>query len=687
MQDSARSPHPNVRRIAVEAIGIHPQGARLASAIRTLLTDPSPVVVRSACEAAARQRVVDAHDRVRRRLDINVVRTVHVAGVAARRIEVGDGAAAVIVILELDLTRQGRSRSPVRRRYRRIAWPGIRCFRAGQGRRRGVQCSVELREIDAEILPVGTGSFGRARRHKMVIGSAGVDEVRLPRCDRGEIVAGRIPFGHAARQRVSQHNRVRAIGRQGNRALAVVAPEDAVGVGAQQIVRDLEPENARAGQRVAAVEEESAAAVVVDGVVIEGDVLRTATDDGQSPGGGIVRRGPLRVHVIQHVVPDGDVLRLLAHRQIVVAVDVERPGDVPDHVVLHDDVADDAPRRRSVLVARGEHDRVPLLAGRPVVLNRIAFEKDALRVLELDAILDRPRLRHPCRLLRDQVPPYGDVARHEIDNRRIAAAEHHVFARRFEVVVLDNEWTGSVPACNRLSILTDTLEIREIRVHDIGLAAVQRQATALTVHRIAVQVAAVHDQVVRGGRHRGLTRSGAPELHQVRTGGRRGGKKFEEQQAPVRGAAWRDPEGRSGICRPDFGQQRRIGRSDAFARRRQRGIGSGRTNGNVSAAALFPQFERAAERRAGLKQNRVARLRSVDRRLQVAASVHSYRGGCSRRAGSQQGERQTETGRPSVFQIAILLMGLNGFGVTVEQARLTPWTGCELFVGFSCGGN
>src|SRR5439155_13833564 len=28
LQDSARSPDPNVRRIAVEAIGIHPQGAR-----------------------------------------------------------------------------------------------------------------------------------------------------------------------------------------------------------------------------------------------------------------------------------------------------------------------------------------------------------------------------------------------------------------------------------------------------------------------------------------------------------------------------------------------------------------------------------------------------------------------------------------------------------------------------------
>ena len=69
LQDSARSPHPNVRRIAVEAIGIHPQGARLASAIRTLLTDPSPVVVRSACEAAARQRVVDAHDRMVELLD------------------------------------------------------------------------------------------------------------------------------------------------------------------------------------------------------------------------------------------------------------------------------------------------------------------------------------------------------------------------------------------------------------------------------------------------------------------------------------------------------------------------------------------------------------------------------------------------------------------------------------------
>jgi hypothetical protein len=69
LQDSAGSPDAHVRRIAVEAIGVHAEGSRLGTVVRSLLSDRDPVVVRAACEAAGRQHLVDAHDSIARLLD------------------------------------------------------------------------------------------------------------------------------------------------------------------------------------------------------------------------------------------------------------------------------------------------------------------------------------------------------------------------------------------------------------------------------------------------------------------------------------------------------------------------------------------------------------------------------------------------------------------------------------------
>lgn len=69
LRESAGSSDPHVRRIAVEAIGAHPQGSDLSDVIVSLLADRHPVVVRSACEAAGWQRVAQAHDAIVRLLD------------------------------------------------------------------------------------------------------------------------------------------------------------------------------------------------------------------------------------------------------------------------------------------------------------------------------------------------------------------------------------------------------------------------------------------------------------------------------------------------------------------------------------------------------------------------------------------------------------------------------------------
>jgi HEAT repeat protein len=69
LRASAESPDPHLRRIAVEAIGIHPEGNRLDAVLCRLLSDAHGAVVRSAIEAAAVKRVIAAHDSILRLID------------------------------------------------------------------------------------------------------------------------------------------------------------------------------------------------------------------------------------------------------------------------------------------------------------------------------------------------------------------------------------------------------------------------------------------------------------------------------------------------------------------------------------------------------------------------------------------------------------------------------------------
>jgi HEAT repeat protein len=69
LRESAHSSDPHARRAAVEAIGVHPEGGRAGDIMCRLLADTHDFVVRSACEAAARQQVAEAHDAILRLLD------------------------------------------------------------------------------------------------------------------------------------------------------------------------------------------------------------------------------------------------------------------------------------------------------------------------------------------------------------------------------------------------------------------------------------------------------------------------------------------------------------------------------------------------------------------------------------------------------------------------------------------
>ena len=68
LEERASSPDAHVRRGVVEAIGVHPEGRRLQAVVCALLSDRDALVVRAACEAAGRQRLLEAHDHVARLL-------------------------------------------------------------------------------------------------------------------------------------------------------------------------------------------------------------------------------------------------------------------------------------------------------------------------------------------------------------------------------------------------------------------------------------------------------------------------------------------------------------------------------------------------------------------------------------------------------------------------------------------
>ena len=205
---------------------------------------------------------------------------------------------------------------------------------------------------------------------------------------------------------------------------------------------------------------------------------------------------------------------------------------IPDRDVTHvvaDErhVLDHGPRRAAVLIAHGEEDRKPALGVRPVVLEEIALDQHAPGILQLEDVLHGPRRAGVGRIadpprprLREVIAPDFDVRRHEVRNRRIGAAEQHVLAGAFKVVVDDLEGAGTAPAGEGLRVGADLLAIRDVRVDDGRGPRVQRNRAPEATLGIAVQVGPIEDQVVRQ-RRVGLRRAAqVDELIQKHVGTR-----------------------------------------------------------------------------------------------------------------------------------------------------------------------
>ncbi len=229
-----------------------------------------------------------------------------------------------------------------------------------------------------------------------------------------------------------------------------------------------------------------------DGIVLDLHVQRPVANQEE-----LAVPSPARIDVVQQVVRNLDPLCLAAGVGAVASEQVDGGGDVPDHVISKVDVLDRGPRRLAVLVSRREEDGVPGLRAAPVVLEQVAVNPDVARVLQLEEVLHLPGFATPGGGTRDMVADEPDVARHEARNRRVRAAEQEDLTCRFQVVVEDAVRPRSVPSRNRLAVLADRFDVRDPGVLDDGLAAVERDASLLSRARVAVDVAAVEDQVAR----------------------------------------------------------------------------------------------------------------------------------------------------------------------------------------------
>ena len=121
------------------------------------------------------------------------------------------------------------------------------------------------------------------------------------------------------------------------------------------------------------------------------------------------------------------------------------------------------------------------------------------------------------------VAPDLDVRRDEVGDLGIAAPEHHVLTRAFQVIIDELEGTGTIPAADRLRVLALGVTLAQVGVDHGAGGAVERYATLHTARRVAVNVAAVENEVVGDLRERVLEARAVAQEHDavVEAGGRR----------------------------------------------------------------------------------------------------------------------------------------------------------------------
>ncbi len=215
------------------------------------------------------------------------------------------------------------------------------------------------------------------------------------------------------------------------------------------------------------------------------------------------------------------------------------------------------------------------------------------------------------------VLPDLDVGRHETVNRGVRAAEHDVLARPLQMVVDDLEGTGPVPAHDGLGVGADLLEVGQVGIDDRQGHAVQRDAPPAAPSGIAVDVAALHDDVVR--QHLLARHASGAELHQVVNEGAGHRPHLDADEPEVMGPR----RGHDRATRPgahhDLRHDGGGGRRHARSRRGQPIVGRAGAHDDPTGSALLGQCERALKRGSGLQGDHVSRLGGIENGLEVAA--------------------------------------------------------------------
>ena len=333
---------------------------------------------------------------------------------------------------------------------------------------------------------------------------------------------------------------------------------------------------------------------------------------------------PRAAHVVEQVVPDEDPLHGSARVGIVGPQDADPRSGVADDVADERHVLDRGPGSAAVLVADRQLHREAGLVGEPDVLQNIALHQHPPGVFQLEEVLDAPlragiaRIALPPRERFEEVVVSDvDVGGHQVADRGIGATEHDVLAGSFQMVVDDLEGTGPVPAHDGLGVGAGLLEIGQVGIDDREGLAVQRDAPPAASDRIAVQVAAIDDDVVRQHRVAGLLPR--PELHQAvdESAGLRSDLDADEPE--MMSARRRLDHGAGPSARYQLRHHRGVRPGCPRAGRGQAGVGCSSAHRDPARSSLLGQRERAPKRRPGLEGNHVPGLRSVERGLDVAA--------------------------------------------------------------------
>ena len=152
----------------------------------------------------------------------------------------------------------------------------------------------------------------------------------------------------------------------------------------------------------------------------------------------------------------------------------------------------------------------------PVVLKHVAVDDDVLRVLELKQVFDCPMLAgvsrvadFPALRFENVIAADLDVGWHETRDARIGAPKHDVLARAFQVVVDDAKRSGTIPAADRLRVVADAVNLRDVRVADGRVGAVESYATLHVLRGPTVNVRTIDDDMMR---HLAQTRLFAPAV-------------------------------------------------------------------------------------------------------------------------------------------------------------------------------